>query len=115
MKQHIPPVKSIEQASQPLTLKQALEVIQELRQRITELKTENQKLKAQQSKNSRNSSKPPSSDGYNKPNPKSLLKKSGRKTGGQKGPVFFKIVVTLCLIFNLSFSRPYFYPDQGLT
>ena len=85
MKQHIPPVKSIEQASQPLTLKQALEVIQELRQRITELKTENQKLKAQQSKNSRNSSKPPSSDGYNKPNPKSLRKKSGRKTGGQKG------------------------------
>ena len=58
MKQHIPPVKSIEQASQPLTLKQALEVIQELRQRITELKTENQKLKAQLSKNSRNSSKP---------------------------------------------------------
>ena len=85
MKQHIPPVKSIEQASQPLILKQALEVIQELRQRITELKTENQKLKAQLSKNSRNSSKPPSSDGYNKPNPKSLRKKSGRKTGGQKG------------------------------
>lgn len=85
MKQHIPPVKSIEQASQPLTLKQALEVIQELRQQITELKTENQKLKAQLSKNSRNSSKPPSSDGYNKPNPKSLRKKSGRKTGGQKG------------------------------
>ena len=61
MKQYIPPVKSIEQASQPLILKQALEVIQELRQRITELKTENQKLKAQLSKNSRNSSKPPSS------------------------------------------------------
>lgn len=37
-------------------------------------------------KDSHNSSKPPSSDGYNrKPAPKSLKKKSGRSVGGQKG------------------------------
>lgn len=37
-------------------------------------------------KDSHNSSKPPSSDGYSKkPAPKSLKKKSGRSVGGQKG------------------------------
>lgn len=34
---------------------------------------------------SRNSSKPPSTDGYHKPAPKSSRKKTGRKPGGQKG------------------------------
>jgi len=42
-------------------------------------------LEAQLSKNSQNSSKPPSSDGFKKPNPKSQRLKGVRKSGGQDG------------------------------
>ncbi|MCC6985178.1 MAG: IS66 family transposase [Anaerolineales bacterium] len=44
-----------------------------------------QKLEDQLAKNSRNSGKPPSSDGYDQPAPKSLRKRTRRRSGGQKG------------------------------
>ncbi len=52
---------------------------------ILDLKRRIEELEARLKMNSRNSSKPPGSDGPAKPSPKSQRKKSGRKSGGQKG------------------------------
>lgn len=54
-------------------------------QLIAQLNQTIQELKEQLNKNSQNSSKPPSSDGFKKPSPKSLRKPSGKKAGGQRG------------------------------
>jgi hypothetical protein len=49
------------------------------------LQKEIEVIREQLNQDSHNSSKPPSSDGYKKPSPKSLRKKSGKKPGGQPG------------------------------
>lgn len=63
-----------------------------LREQIERLTAQNaalaariEKLEAQLAKNSANSSKPPSSDGLNKPKPKSHREKGNRQSGGQPG------------------------------
>jgi len=56
-----------------------------LQKQVFELQKEVQRLKDQLAKNSHNSSKPPSSDGFNKPAPRSLRPRGKRKPGGQKG------------------------------
>ena len=82
------------------------EQIVRLSEQIAKLEAENKELADRLNTNSRNSSKPPSTDGYakpsakakgssgntpnsdakdDKPNPKSLRQKSGLKPGGQKG------------------------------
>lgn len=60
-------------------------VIARLEARITEQDARIAELEARLRSNSRNSSKPPSSDGYAKPAPRSLRRPSGRKPGGQPG------------------------------
>jgi transposase len=60
-------------------------VIEELRVEVVELGAEVADLKRRLAQNSRNSSRPPSSDGLAKPAPKSLRRPSGRKPGGQQG------------------------------
>jgi len=68
--------------SKPKTL---VDIILALQTETKSLKNQVVVLHQQLNKNSRNSSKPPSSDGPSKPLTKSLRKKSGKKPGGQKG------------------------------
>ena len=73
-------------------LEAVVKVLCEFSQAIVELQGENQGLRIRVSeleqnlaKNSRNSSKPPSSDGFLRPAPRSLREPSERKPGGQPG------------------------------
>jgi transposase len=59
--------------------------VKELQQIVAAQAAEIQELRDQLAKNSCNSGKPPSSDGLKKPRPRNLRKKTGRRSGGQKG------------------------------
>ena len=61
-------------------------MVEALTARVDALEAENAELRRQLGSNSRNSSKPPSSDSpFVKPAPKSLRRKSGKQPGGQPG------------------------------
>lgn len=73
-------IKTLPAQSQSVV--QAIALIYEAK--IQKLEARVKELEDQISKNSKNSSKPPSTDAFFKP-PKSLRKKTGQKQGGQKG------------------------------
>lgn len=75
----LPPLESLSHEQKDALILQLFSYIQTLEARI-------QALEAQLSKDSSNSGKPPSSDGFKKkPRPQSERGKSARKPGGQKG------------------------------
>ncbi len=61
------------------------ELIRALFAQVSALTAKVAELEGRLAQNSRNSSKPPSSDGLNKPKPKSLRQAGQKPTGGQKG------------------------------
>lgn len=63
-------------------VEQLTALVNELLQKLDTAYARIAELEERLNKNSQNSSKPPSSDGYKKPAPKSLRKPSGRKQGG---------------------------------
>src|SRR3990170_227833 len=61
------------------------DLIRSLVARVAELTAKVADLEGRLALNSRNSSKPPSSEGYGKPKPKSLRRPGKNPPGGQKG------------------------------
>lgn len=66
-------------------IKNLLLIIKKQQEEIDLLKQEVSALKARLNQNSQNSNRPPSSDGYQKPNPQPAWKKKKKRKGGQLG------------------------------
>lgn len=75
----------MEQTGQSPSYDELAVLVRVLKAKLEELEAENAELKRRLGLNSRNSSRPPSADGLEKPPPKSMRGKSGCKPGKQPG------------------------------
>lgn len=78
-----PQAKTLEEAQ--LIINELWAICHTMQKEITQLTVRIKTLEDQINKNSSNSSKPPSSDGFQKPKPKNLRTKSEKNPGGQPG------------------------------
>lgn len=78
-------LESLPRESLLAVIQHQAEQIELLKTQVAQLSAQVEKLNRQLAKNSSNSSKPPSSDGLKKPQPKSRREKGKRKSGGQTG------------------------------
>jgi transposase len=69
----------------PETIEECHQLIGQLCSVIKQMQVEIDELKAQLKQNSQNSHRPPSSDNFQKPNPKPAVRRKKKKRGGQKG------------------------------
>lgn len=81
----LPDLDQISVAEKDDLIRKLLGIVGELSAQVSALQARVLELEARLAQNSRNSSKPPSSDGLNKPKQKYLRKPGERSTGGQKG------------------------------
>ena len=78
-----PQAKTLEEAQ--AIINALWSICRQMKQQINQLESRVKTLEERLNQNSQNSSKPPSSDGLQKPSPKSLRGKSGKNRGGQPG------------------------------
>lgn len=81
----LPDLKGLSHQEKDALIVELWEIVKEQGRQIARLVKQVKELEDRLSLNSRNSNKPPSSDGWNKPKPKSLRQVGERPSGGQKG------------------------------
>jgi transposase len=83
--QELPDLSQLSHSEKDDLIRLLWSMLQSQAKQIAALQAQVADLQSKRNKNSRNSSKPPSSDGLNKPAPKSLRVAGQNPTGGQKG------------------------------
>ena len=83
--QSLPDLSQLSHAQKDEIIRMLWARLQELTPQMNALQERIKQLEARLAQNSKNSSKPPSSDGYSKPAPKSLRSSGQNPSGGQKG------------------------------